>query len=777
VASVLRSIPSTDLPTPRTPLIGRAAEIAAARVHLLDEAIPLLTLTGPAGVGKTRLALAATHEIANDFADGAVFVDLAPIRDPALVLPTIANAIGVREVGERTIAALLSAALKPKQVLLVLDNCEQVLDAAEAIAHLLSDCPAVQVLATSRAPLRLRSEQLLRVPPLALPALGTASPLAVLARTEAVALFVQRGRLADPGFALTDANAPTVAAICARLEGLPLALELAAARLRALSADALLALLTRRLRLLTGGERDRPDRQRTLRDAIDWSYRLLTPEQRGFFARLSAFAGGCDAEAAAVVMGVDPLAAVDGLQALADQSLLVRIDGTGGDVRWGMLETIREFGLERLVASGKEAAVRDAHARHYLSLAERAKAARFLPVEAWETRFEGEYPNVLAAVDWFDAGGDDEELARLGVAIWSQWHHYGHLGALRPPLHRALARTVAPSATRARLLQAAGGIEGVGGDKRLAAAYHDEAVALFRALDDGERPALALVLRGVIAYESGDLARAEAMITEALAYHRAHGPHNDTAWALRHLGIVAGLRGDHDRAVPMLEEALVIFRENGDHAGVASTLVRLGWTHLQRGDLSQAATRLAESLELGWAGGYRTVLIWSFSFVARLATHRGQPEAAARLFGVEAALRVAIGEPLPDAERTAYDAAVALARAVLPAGEFAAAWAAGKALPLDEAIAEAKALATDSVQPASAAPRRTAVPTAKLFSLSKREREVLLLLTQRYTDPEIAESLFISPRTVSTHVTHIFGKLGVSSRRQAAAFAARHGLV
>jgi DNA-binding CsgD family transcriptional regulator/tetratricopeptide (TPR) repeat protein len=311
----------------------------------------------------------------------------------------------------------------------------------------------------------------------------------------------------------------------------------------------------------------------------------------------------------------------------------------------------------------------------------------------------------------------------------------------------------------------------------LAAAYLDEAVALFRALEDGDRLALALVSRGVIAYELGDLDRATATITEALAYRRAHGPRNDIAWAVGHLGIVADLRGDLDRAVPLLEEALAIFRGNGDHSGVASTLTRLGWTHLERGNLSQAAARLAESLELSWAGGYRMLLIWCFSFVARLAARRGQPEAAARLFGAEAALRVAVGEPLPDAEQAAYDAGVAQARAALPVAAFAAAWAAGEALPLAKAVAEARALTSDLALPVPASPRRAAAPSADPFGLTRREREVLALLAQRWTDPEIAARLFVSPRTVQFHIRGVFNKLGVSNRRDAAAVAARSGLV
>jgi DNA-binding CsgD family transcriptional regulator len=470
-------------------------------------------------------------------------------------------------------------------------------------------------------------------------------------------------------------------------------------------------------------------------------------------------------------------AILDRLATLVDQSLLQPIEAPATEERtterrFAMLETIREFGLEHLAASGEEATIRNAHARYYLSLAERAKAVRFLPVETWESRVEVEHSNVLAAVDWLERSGDDETFARLGVAMVVQWHHHGHLSAVRPPLERVLARTVGPPATRAKLLLAMGKIESFAGDRRMAAAHLDEAVALFRAQNDAGSLAMALLMRGNIPCGLDDLDHVEKTLTEALAWYHDHGLPTDVAWCVGRLGIAAGLRGDLDRAVPLLDEAATIFSRAGDQIGAANMLHRLGWVHLERGEPSWAAARLAESLELCWAGGYRVELIWCFSFLARLAARHGRPEAAARLFGAETALRAVLGEPLPDVERPGFEAGVALARAALPVEEFVAAWATGVALPLAEAVTEARALAAEL---ARRAPTRSH-PTNTAGSLTQREHEVLRLVADGATDREIAATLFISPSTVGHHVSSILAKLGVETRRGARDYARRHSL-
>jgi predicted ATPase len=417
-----------------------------------------LTLTGPGGVGKTRLALAIADDAAPSFADGVAFVDLAPLRDPALVLPAVAQRLGVREGGGLALADAVATFLKPRRVLLLLDNVEHLLAAAPGVATLLAACPALQVLATSRAPLRLLGEQLLPVPPLALPDPAAPPALADLAVTEAVTLFVQRARAVAPGFALSEANAAAVAEVCARLDGLPLALELAAARLRLLSPQALLALLTRRLRVLTGGERDRPDRQRALRDTLAWSHDLLPADARVVFRRLAVFAGGFDLEAArAVAAGpeTDALAVLEALGTLVDHGLAHEVQAPGGEPRFGMLETVREFAEERLAECGEADATARRHALHFLALVERAAPAlaeAWSP--AWLERLGAEHGNLRAALAWLEAGGEPEAFLRLVEALYHFWLIRCHYREGLAWLERALARDGGPpSEARARVLR------------------------------------------------------------------------------------------------------------------------------------------------------------------------------------------------------------------------------------------------------------------------------------------------------------------------------------
>src|SRR5215208_2037615 len=408
-------------PTPRTRLIGRETERAAAHAYLLDDAVPLLTLTGPGGVGKTRLALAIAADVAPQFADGVVWVDLAPLTDPKLVVTTVATALGATPDTDQSVMEALLFCLHPKQCLLLLDNCEHLLaTVGHLVSTLLASCPALQVLTTSRATLHVRGEQILPIPPLAVPQSGSALP--IMREVPAAALFVQRSRAVDPQFVLTEQNAGAVAEICQRLDGLPLAIELAAARSILLSPAALLALLSQRLQVLGTGPRDAPARHQTIQDAIAWSYDLLAPEEQGFFRRLPVFSGGWTLEAAAAVSSLALPDVLARLETLIDQSLVLRrTDADALSPRFTMLETIRAFGLERLSECGEEDDARDRHARWVLELAERVEPLLLgADQQRWFAHLDLEGGNVRSALAW-GCESDPELALRLASALSEFW--------------------------------------------------------------------------------------------------------------------------------------------------------------------------------------------------------------------------------------------------------------------------------------------------------------------------------------------------------------------
>jgi predicted ATPase/class 3 adenylate cyclase/Tfp pilus assembly protein PilF len=669
----LKSLASrpNNLPRQPTALLGREEEVRHVVDLLRQKEVQLLTLTGPGGTGKTRVALQVAAELLDDFADGVFFVPLAPLTDPNVVPSAIASALGLRDEGEQPLPDRLREYLAGKQLLLVFDNVEHLVEAAPLIAGFLVAAPELKVLATSRVPLRLRAEREYPVPPLGLPP-RTSLPPEQLVQYEAVRLFVERAQAVKPDFVLDNTNAPPVAVICHRLDGLPLAIELAAARVRMLSPQAMLARLEKRLPLLTGGARDAPARQRTLRDTIAWSYDLLAPQEQMLFRRLAVVAGGFTLESAEAIGNYDgTLDAFAGLERLCEHNLVRQDGGPGDEPRFTMLETVREFGLEQLAESGEEAAIRKEHAALFMELAEEGAPALSGPDPGpWLDQLETEHENLRAALRWA-VGTDNTVGLRLGAALWRFWDIRGYLGEARRWLEQVLAGgdgSAAPE--RAAALTGLANVVQVQGDHQRAMELHEEALALWRALADPRGVAISLDCLGHLAQGRGEYRHATALheqaleladqagderiaglallnlgtaalhqsryehavahYSEALARFRRAGDKRTAGSVLNNLGALAFLQEDYGRATDRYQEALSCYREVGDRQGIASTLANLGETLQHQGEFERAEDHLAEALPVLREIGGKSGVAFALLGLGRLALDKQDADRAAR---------------------------------------------------------------------------------------------------------------------------------------------------
>lgn len=753
------------LPSQLTSFVGREDEIARAKALL--GGTRLLTLTGPGGSGKTRLALATASEEQGNFAEGVQFVSLAAVTDPTYVIPTITAGLGIRPAADRPSIDGLADALSDRTRLLVLDNFEQVVSAAPLVTSLLSQCHGLKVIVTSRVALHVGGEQIMPVLPLALPETGHGFILAEVAQSPAVRLFAERASAVDLTFRITDNNAHAVAEVCRRVDGLPLAIELAAARVGVFSPRELADRMERRLPALAHGPRDAPRRQQTISNAIAWSYDLLDEEQRHLFESLSIFSGGWTLDAAEAIANEKNTDILESLAALIDHSLVQVSMQPDGSTRYGMLETIREFGRERLAQRGEGNAFAR-HAAYFTNLAERADRAGNTPEQViWLRRLATEIHNLRVALAW-SLDHDPVVTLRLAGALGMFWMTQALMREGGDWIESALARgPSAPLSIRAKALRRAGDLACWQGEYRLAASKLEDALSIFREI--GDEAGIGITLFGLArtAHFSGDFEPALSLYEQTIQLQEKLGNWYAVAGATGNRGMMYSRQGDLERGQRQVETALRLCREHDYPMQVAIWARDLGELFLRHnGDQSRARELIFEALQID-AESSPLRIPENLEVVALLALGERQPDRAARLHGAAHRLRTLTGFPRTWEECQDFEADVAAIRSALGPEAFDAAWKAGKAMTVEEAIAEALQ------QPDVLPPETTGV----MNRLTTREREVLQLIVDGLSDKEVAEQLSISPYTVMRHVANILNKLGLPSRTAAATFAVRNGLI
>jgi non-specific serine/threonine protein kinase len=760
--------PPNNLPSELSSFVGRERELA--EVERLLEEVRLLTLTGSGGCGKTRLALAAGERV-EGFGDGVWLVELASLADPSLVPQAVASTLGVREQPGRLPTETLSDYLGSRNVLLVLDNCEHLVEACAELAEaLLHSCPGLRVLATSREALGITGEVAWLVPSLPLPDLRRLPDIESLPQYESARLFLERAAAVKPAFALTERNASAVAQVCYRLDGIPLAIELAAAKAKVLSVEQIADRLDDSFGLLSTGGRTAMPRHRTLHATMDWSHELLPDEERALFRRLSVFAGGFSLEAAESVCAGEELERDEVLELLShlvDKSLVVARE-QDGEARYRLLETVRQYAREKLSESGEAERFRERHAGYYLALAEEAepelKGERQV---AWLERLERERDNLRTAMAWLLGRGELEEAARLGWALWLFWGIRAHFAEGRRWMEQALSANgnSMPASARAKALYVAGMMANYQGDHRSAEPLVEESLELFRELEDKPGTAYALSNAGFAASGQGHHQRAITLNEESVHLFLEAEEKWGAAIQFCFLAVAWRDRGDHGRARRLAERGLALSREVGERQTLCAALYTLATLAQAEGDHERARDLFAEGLVLSAELGNEADVAHSLEGLASVAEAEGRIVRAARLWGAEEALlekmEAAVYTYVPD--RSVHRSRVAAARSQLDEEAFQAAWAEGRAMKPEQVIEYALDLST--------------TPETYPAGLSAREVEVMRLVARGMTNAEVAGRLFISSRTVSWHLGSIYRKLGFNSRTEATRFAVEHGLL